>query len=365
MTVPIILAIIGGIALLIGLFGGGVKAKEIEIPKIPGWPRLFSAGVGVILLGISVWLYSSPPPAVVATLTPPATSPELNINTPMWTATQPVPDTPTTEPLLPTETPIPLEVSFEASETSINAGKCTVLEWVVKNAAHVYLEGIEAGGMGDEEVCPSSTTTYTLTVEYEGGTTSRDITINVIAAPAITGDAIVVLHNNTQTTIAHVYFGCEQWGGWSGEQLSNPIPPGGTHTWEALSPGAGIYDLRAEDSGQNVLDQKTGVTINGTYDWLVGNGSSAPVNEKPVVIMHNNTQTTIAHVYFGCGSGDSWSGEQLSGSVPPGGSHTWELRLGCISVYSLKAEDGNHNPLDIQINVTIAGNYDWYVGGEP
>ena len=35
MDVPVVLAIAGVIALLIGFLGGGFKAKEIEIPSIP------------------------------------------------------------------------------------------------------------------------------------------------------------------------------------------------------------------------------------------------------------------------------------------------------------------------------------------
>lgn len=187
MTVPIILAIIGGIALLIGLFGGGVKAKEIEIPKIPGWPRLFSTIVGIILLSVSIWLSRPLPPNEIATPTPPATAPEPDITTPMWTPTQPVPDTPTITPHLPTETPIPVGINFEASETSIKAGDCTILKWNVQNAMHVYLNGTEIGGRGDDDVCPGSTTTYTLGVEHAAGYSERKIIVTVEDAP-LTGE---------------------------------------------------------------------------------------------------------------------------------------------------------------------------------
>jgi hypothetical protein len=88
------------------------------------------------------------------------------------------------------------------------------------------------------------------------------------------GKAIVVLHNNTQTTIAHVYFGTAQWGGWSGEQLGDPIQPGGSYTWQ-LQPGAGIYDLRAEDGSHETLDQTMSVSISGTYDWNIGEARGA------------------------------------------------------------------------------------------
>jgi hypothetical protein len=83
------------------------------------------------------------------------------------------------------------------------------------------------------------------------------------------GKAALILHNNTQTTIAHVYFGTIKWGGWGGEQITTPIPPGGTYTWQ-LQDGSGTYDLKAEDANNQVLDQQMGVFISGTYDWYVG-----------------------------------------------------------------------------------------------
>jgi hypothetical protein len=56
MTLPIVLAIAGSIALLIGLFGGGVKAKEIEVPRISAASRIFSILSGVAMIGIAIWL---------------------------------------------------------------------------------------------------------------------------------------------------------------------------------------------------------------------------------------------------------------------------------------------------------------------
>ena len=56
MTLPIVLGIAGCTALLIGLFGGGVKAKEIEVPKISMLSRVFSSGIGVALIWTSISL---------------------------------------------------------------------------------------------------------------------------------------------------------------------------------------------------------------------------------------------------------------------------------------------------------------------
>ena len=59
MSVPTVIAVVGGIALLIGIFGGGVKAKEIEIPLINARVRVFSIITGMVLL-ITAALLSSP-----------------------------------------------------------------------------------------------------------------------------------------------------------------------------------------------------------------------------------------------------------------------------------------------------------------
>jgi hypothetical protein len=56
LTLPIILAIAGCVALLIGLFGGGIKAKEITIPKLSFVARSLSSLVGAALIGTAIWL---------------------------------------------------------------------------------------------------------------------------------------------------------------------------------------------------------------------------------------------------------------------------------------------------------------------
>ena len=60
MTLPIVLAIAGSIALLVGLFGGGVKAKEIEVPKLSIGPRILSSLLGIGLIGIAIRLPDPP-----------------------------------------------------------------------------------------------------------------------------------------------------------------------------------------------------------------------------------------------------------------------------------------------------------------
>jgi len=106
MTLPIVLAIAGSIALLVGLFGGGVKAKEIVVPKISIFARILSSLTGVILIGIASWLSSgsgflpptetpSPPVETVPSgISPPGpippsltftSTPPINTSTPLST----------------------------------------------------------------------------------------------------------------------------------------------------------------------------------------------------------------------------------------------------------------------------------------
>lgn len=60
MNLPVILALAGCAALLMGVFGGGVKAKEIVVPKLTTLPRIFSSITGLVLIGVSIWISSMP-----------------------------------------------------------------------------------------------------------------------------------------------------------------------------------------------------------------------------------------------------------------------------------------------------------------
>ena len=60
MDVSAVIATVGGIALMVGILGGGIEAERIKVPIIPKLPRLISGLVGAILIITSVWLSSFP-----------------------------------------------------------------------------------------------------------------------------------------------------------------------------------------------------------------------------------------------------------------------------------------------------------------
>jgi hypothetical protein len=126
MTVPVVLTIAGFIAILMGILGGGVKAKEIEIPSISLLGRGIVILVGFFFLGLGLWLSypggvnalkvtpSAVPPTLTSTILtnlPGAgteTPPTGGTSTPAVTATPNMTSTMTaTATLLPTGTPLP------------------------------------------------------------------------------------------------------------------------------------------------------------------------------------------------------------------------------------------------------------------
>lgn len=47
-----VLVIIGGIALLIGLLGGGIEIGPIKFPHLDKWQRTFAGLIGAFLIGL-------------------------------------------------------------------------------------------------------------------------------------------------------------------------------------------------------------------------------------------------------------------------------------------------------------------------
>lgn len=93
----------------------------------------------------------------------------------------------------PTRTPTPTVpppaatayLNFSADSTSLQSGQCTTLRWSSGNVQSVYLDGQGVAGNDSRSACPSATTTYTLVANYSGGSITRQVTISVQSAPAL------------------------------------------------------------------------------------------------------------------------------------------------------------------------------------
>lgn len=96
----------------------------------------------------------------------------------------PVPTAAPTQPASPT-------ISFTVNTTNITAGQCVTFQWDVQNVKAVYfyaqgqnMQDHGVTGQGSQTECPTTTTTYYLTVVYTNGTSqTQGITIYVAPAP--------------------------------------------------------------------------------------------------------------------------------------------------------------------------------------
>jgi len=90
-------------------------------------------------------------------------------------------------------------ISLSASPTSVEAGSCATLTWSTSNATSVSIDpGIgTVEPSGSKQVCPSSTTRYTLTANGTGGSRTDSASVEVRAKPVPT--AKLTIHVNFDT----------------------------------------------------------------------------------------------------------------------------------------------------------------------
>ena len=85
-------------------------------------------------------------------------------------------------------TPAPPTVSLSANPASVKQGQCATLTWSSTNASNVSIDpGVgKVDPSGSKQVCPGSTTQYTITAAGEGGSRTASTTVSVTAlAPKV------------------------------------------------------------------------------------------------------------------------------------------------------------------------------------
>jgi hypothetical protein len=134
------------------------------------------------------------------TPSPGPTSSPVPSGTPVPPTRQPTSIPPTRQPtsIPPTRTPLPPSPTptvpprapeieyFVAEPSTINTGGCSTLSWGVDYATEVYLDGEGVVDHGTRQVCPASTTTYSLLAKSPGHERSASATVTVIEEPTPT-----------------------------------------------------------------------------------------------------------------------------------------------------------------------------------
>ena len=107
--------------------------------------------------------------------------------------------------------PAPVATSFVAAAATITSGTSTTLTAVFSNGTGSVSNGVGAVTSGTPvTVSPTSTTTYTLTVTNAAGSTAtKQVTITVVAAPAITGftASAAIISASGSTTLTATFTG--------------------------------------------------------------------------------------------------------------------------------------------------------------
>ncbi len=78
------------------------------------------------------------------------------------------------------------DISFTADAYTILRGQCTILRWDVENVKAVYLDGRGVPGHGTQQICPQTSTTYTLRVVTPSGDVYRTVTVTISEPPTST-----------------------------------------------------------------------------------------------------------------------------------------------------------------------------------
>lgn len=149
-----------------------------------------------------------PTQVIVAPGTPTHTAmPTGTAMPPTWAPQAPTvtPMAPTWTPQGPTVTPQPpamrAEIAyFEANPGTINAGGCSTIRWGVDYAAAVYLDGEGVFDHDQRQVCPPTTTTYTLYATSGGGDDTRSVEVTVMQAPTPTPIVSIITPQPIDTT---------------------------------------------------------------------------------------------------------------------------------------------------------------------
>ncbi len=165
--------------------------------------------------------------------------------------------------------PPPAQINFWVDNGTINSGQCTTLRWDVKNVKAVYLNDQGVAGQGSQQVCPTSTTTYTLrVVKQDDSQETRQVTVNVNNAPPPgpfinsfttnrneinAGECVDLRWQTTNVKNVNLMRG--------GTQLNVNGPANGSQP--DCPPGPGLYEYRLIAYGNGETSQTLTVTVMG------------------------------------------------------------------------------------------------------
>ncbi|MFQ5944975.1 MAG: Ig-like domain-containing protein [Anaerolineae bacterium] len=270
----------------------GIGSHQAEV-------RAFTAGGEASEVAAIIINVVSAPSRATPTRTPTSTSTPRPTDTvtPTRTPTATLTATPT-----PTPTPEP-QISFRVDDDRLNQGECTTLRWDVEFIQEVYLDGQGVVGHSIRDVCPNTTTNYTLRIVHrDGSTEDRVLTVFVTITLVLDIDAA-----NSGHIRAGLFLGPGSNPPNAGDDSSNE-PLRGYLSWDVSSILAGStvesasLDLTAASIEQgspfaDLGDLEAGATDYGTLDpgdWSVSSTAIASFSALPAASLDVTGQVAAA-----------------------------------------------------------------------
>ena len=166
----------------------------------------------------------------------------------------------------------PVISAFTASPSVITAGQSSHLDWTVKNADSLALNGIATTGSGTN-ISPETTTTFTLVATNSIGSASASVTVTV-------GNQTAAYGNMKAADLG------------AGANLNGAVPFPASNAWNADISTAPV------DTSSGVLISSIGLGTGLHPDFGAGLYSGAPIGIPYVVVSDSQPKVTILFVSY-------------------------------------------------------------------
>jgi photosystem II stability/assembly factor-like uncharacterized protein len=206
-------------------------------------------------------------------------------------------------------------ITFTADSATLSPGECTMLRWDAPGAFVVSLDGQEMPVNGETEVCPTETSTYTLTMDTGDQLVRREVEITVSGQSAAPGTKPEPTSSGAPSYVPNP------------PAFVSGIPAYEAQGWVAVGgpPGDLGYDIRynfADHDIWYVTDASGGFFISNDrgMTWRPSNQGITPMMEGWVPIF---SATVDPH-----DPDTIWIGTQFTGHIyrSTDGGQTWEER---------------------------------------
>ena len=171
--------------------------------------------------------------------------------------------------------------------------------------------------------------------------------------PQPTGVTLEIV-NDSGVDVWYVYLSPSKADEWGEDWLADDVIKDG-QTYSITGIPEGVYDVRAEDQSEEVVEVWWNVDFDGPMTWTITGLASLEVI--------NESEDTITYLYVSPTDSTTWGSDWLGDDViDPGISYVVDgIPRG---TYDIRAEDVDENSVEVVYNVELSGQKNWTVVGK-